>query len=250
MSQTFKFKVLSAGLLIVLNVILSSCQKSDKNDLKETQLCLNTATSATALTCLEKITSNNTAQAFKLRCAAMFISQGYTTPSSFTSALNSINGSGCGGGCSSTVAALNGLNFHSGDPKTVPSDRTANETAANLAFSYCSQSETNIYMQIASMFKIGTLATNMAYATTGAAGATPTEAELLAAVAALPAADLGAIVNTTYAATCTNTTNASDEIKKYCGELSTSIAATNGTDAAVGACLQHIMANPGATTCP
>lgn len=238
-----KTSFLKASLLAALTLGLFSCAKSsDKNDLKEAQLCLNTATSSEALTCIDKIASNNSAQAYKLRCAAVFISEGFNTPTAFIEALDKINNNSgsCTGGCSSTVGAISALSFKNTDNNSA-TDRAHSAAVADQAFSYCSLSDTGIYMQISSIFKIGTLAANIAYQTNG--GTTPTEDQIKTAISSLPDAEMGQLATSTYNATCQNLEKASDSTKKYCTELGTAVN-SGGSDTSIGACLKGKLANP------
>jgi hypothetical protein len=217
---------------------ISSCQKSDVNDLQQAQLCLNTATAAEASNCVTAIASNTTENAYKLRCSAVFISKGFGAPTSFISALDQIknggNAAGCTGTCSGSLAAMSTLNFGI--------DGSA-MTAANLAFSECSSSGVGIYTQISSLFKIGTLLTTTAGSIdignieTAAAALTGSSAEVV-----------GQVAQVTYSSTCLDTTNASESTKQYCAELS---AAINGgaTATAIGECLLKKMSDP-AYVCP
>ncbi len=225
---------------VIMTCAFYSCAKSEKNDLKETQLCLNTAAPAQAIACTDKIASNNSAQAYKLRCAAVFISEGYNTPSSFIDALDKINaGGGCSGTCSSTVAAISALTFKNANNANA-ADRARSSASASLAFSYCGQSETPIYMQISSLFNLGTLAANQAYAL----GTTnPTETDIKNALATLPAADLGNIASSTYNSTCMDIEKASDSTKKYCAQLSSAVTPGGGADA-IGTRLKALLAAP------
>lgn len=232
----------NVSLVLVASAFLFSCAKSEKNDLKEAQLCLNTSEGSDAMSCMDKISSNSTPQAYKLRCAAVFISEGFRSPTSFIDALDKINNNSgsCTGGCSSTVGAISALSFKNVD-NTSPTDRARSESIANLAFSYCSLAETNIYMQISSIFKIGTLAANIAYLTNG--GTTPTEDQIKTAISGLPDAEVGQLVTSTYSATCQDLEKASDSTKKYCEELGVAMNA-GGSEANIGACLKGKLANP------
>ncbi len=228
--------------LLATSTFYFSCEKSNKNDLKEAQICLNSSSPSEARGCINKISSLQTAQAFKLRCAAVFISEGYNTPASFISALDQLNGTtgGCTGGCSSTIGAISALTFKNANNLSA-SDQARSQAVADEAYSYCSQAETNIYMQISSLFKIGTYAANIAYLSNG--GTTPTPDQVRTALNALPDADVGAIVVQTYGATCQDVSNASDSTKKYCAELGTAVTA-GGTQAQIGNCLKQKLANP------
>ena len=237
--------------LALTSTFLFSCQNaaSSKDALKETQLCLNTSLPASARNCVTKISSDLSAAAFKLRCAAIFISEGYNTPSAFTGAFDQINSTGsCTGGCSSTVNAINSLNFHSGiNLGTDPVARQRNTDVATEAFLNCSQSGANVYTQISSLFQIGTLAT-MAYYSLGSS-TTPTQDQIKTAIGTLDPATLGGIVNTTYTSTCSgDLSKASAATVKLCSDLGAAVAG-GATPTAVGACLKIKLANP-AATCP
>ncbi len=238
MKQTTKIIFLS-----LLTLTIYSCQKSDNNDLQEAQLCLNTATAASAQSCVTKIASNTSENAYKLRCSATFIANNFGSPTSFVTALDQIkNGSnapGCvGGACSGTLVAMSSLNFGT---------TAAANDAAVQAFADCSASGVGIYTQISSIFKIGTLL--------AVAGSGTSPAALAAALAGLavsnPAA-VGEIVQTTYASSCQNLDKASDSTKQYCAQLSVALA--NGqSNADIGSCLLNKMNNPAYTfppTCP
>ena len=123
-----------------------------------------------------------------------------------------------------------------------------NTVSADEAVSYCSKSGVVAYAQMSSMFSIGT---QLKIALNGlGVGAAPTGAQLEAALAAIPAATLGGIVVSTYGASCSDLTNASDETKKYCSELTVAMSASGGSNAAIGACLQARMNDPTLTACP
>lgn len=236
--------------LALTSTLLFSCQNaaSSKDALKETQLCLNTSLPASARSCVSKISADLSTAAYKLRCAAIFISEGYNTPSAFTGAFDQINSpSGCSTACSSTVNAINSLNFHAGADLTLLSTRQRNIDVAAEAFLNCSQSGANVYTQISSLFEIGTLA-SMAYYALGSS-TTPTQDQIKTALAAIDPTTLGIIATTTYASTCSgDLSKASVATVKLCADLGA--AFTGGsTPAAIGACLAKKLANP-AATCP
>lgn len=219
-------------------ITFQSCQKSDMSNLQEAQYCLNKATASTAKACVASIASNTTAYADSLRCSAIFISEGFSTPAQFIDAIDSINNSGCGGTCSSTINALTTFNFNGG------ADNAANTATASEAFTVCSQSNVKFYAQVSSLFKIGTLAKI-------ASGLpNPSAADIETAIGTLPAATLGEIVITTHASVCTDTTDASEETKKYCAELAVALSSPGATPTTIGGCLQARLADPNLTTCP
>ena len=114
------------------------------------------------------------------------------------------------------------------------------------AFSYCSQSQAGIYLQISSLFRLGTIAAMASYAANGSA--TPTDDQIKAQIAALDSATLGAIVNITYNSSCQNLSSASDSTKAYCTELGKAVS-SGTTETAIGNCLKIKLQNP-AATCP
>ncbi len=239
LQKNFLFKI----TFVFLTACLVSCAKSEKNDLKEAQMCLNSSEGSNALACMDKIAANNSPQAYKLRCAAIFISEGFNSPASFIEALDKINNpsGSCTGGCSPTVGAISALSFVKSS-----TDKVRSEASVDLAFSYCSQAETPIYMQISSLFKIGTLAANIAYIASG--GAMPTEDQIKTAINTLPSAEMGQLVVSTYSASCQDLEKAPDSTKKYCAELGVAITA-GGTETQIGDCLKNKLATP-TYTCP
>ena len=109
-------KTLTTIIISLLITAFFSCQKSATENLKDAQLCLNSSAPAEARGCLSKIEADTSALANKLRCSAIFISEGFNTPASFISALDKLNAPGtCGAGCSSTVNAVTALSFKSGN---------------------------------------------------------------------------------------------------------------------------------------
>lgn len=240
-------------LLIVslTSLFLISCQNaaSSKDALKDVQLCLNTSTPATARSCLAAITSDVSAAAYKLRCAAIFIAEGYNTPAAFTGAFDQINTAGnCTTGCSSTVNVINSLNFHSGtNLNTDTAARQRNLDVASEAFLNCSQSGAAIYTQISSIFKIGTLA-SMAYYAFPGNSAIPTQDQIKTYIASVDPGTLGTIATATYASTCQNTATATSATVKLCSELGTAVS-SSGSITAIGNCLISKLQNP-AATCP
>lgn len=244
LSKNFQRSFFALVALATLTFTFSCAKSTDKDALKEVQLCLNSSAPSEAMACTTKIESDLSPQAYKLRCAAVFISEGFNTPSSFITALDKINQSsgGCTSGCSSTVGAIAALTFKNTD-NTSATDRTRSENVANLAFQYCTLSQTNIYMQISSLFKIGTMAANLVYALSG--NVVPTADQIEAQISNLPAADIGNMAISTYNATCQDLTNASDSTKKYCADLNAAVTTGGGDPTAVGNALKaKLVATP------
>lgn len=233
MNQTTKVILLS-----LFTATLFSCQKSDTNDLQDAQLCLNTAAASEAMNCVSKISDNTTENAYKLRCSAVFIANGFGSPSSFITALDQIkngsNNASCTGSCSGSLAAMSSLNFG-----TTQSDLDE----ATLAFNQCNQSGVGIYSQISSIFKIGTLLAK----TAGSIDI----GNLESATALLSGTDkavVGEVVQATYTTACADTSKASESTKQYCTELSAAISG-GATAQSIGECLLGKLADP-AHVCP
>lgn len=239
--KTKAYKIFS--LLFFVTIFTVSCQKSNTNDLQIAQICLNAASAGSALSCVNKISGDTSENAFKLRCAAYFISEGFGAMSSFAPALDQINGSttGCSGTCSPTLAAMTTLSFRSGNV-SLQTVKDANNLKAATTFEQCSQSGVKIYSEISSIFRIGTLTAMIAGVSN------PSATQLEAALPSLPSATLGAVVLTAYQTSCTNLDGASDSAKKYCSELNSAIG-TKTDPTLIGDCMKIKLDNP-AALCP
>ncbi len=230
MQSTLK-KAISIAALTLFSLSFFSCKKNDVDELQEAQYCLNKTSDANARSCVSKIASMGTPSAYKLMCASVFISKGFGSVSSFASALDQItnpsSGSGCSGtDCSGSLNAMNIMNFGT------------DTAAADDAVNYCTKAQVVAYAQMSSMFSIGTL---MKIALGSAA---PTGTNLDAAASAMPDAAIGAIVNATYAASCSDLSNASDETKKYCSQMQVALQNSDGSNSGVGSFLKGCLTNP------
>ena len=86
-----KLTALKTAALLILSFTMMSCQKNDTDLLQEAQSCLNTSPSNEARQCVSKISSLNTPAAYKLRCAAIYIYEGFGSASSLINGLNDMN---------------------------------------------------------------------------------------------------------------------------------------------------------------
>lgn len=237
-------------IVFLFSILFISCQKSNVNDLQEAQLCLDRSTPATAKQCVEKIAADVSENGYKLKCAAVFISEGFNSPASFADALDQIksptSGHGCVSDCSSTLAVMNSFNFSSGD-NTQASNRAKNNATADEAFNYCTLSGVKIYTLISSLFKLGTMVSMLTPSVI--AGGQSTVADLENAINSLTPADVGGVVAIAYQSTCQNLpTTASDSTKQYCSEMGSAYnSGTTNTD--IGTCLINKLKDPTAT-CP
>lgn len=241
MNLYLKLRLIVPSLIILSSI---SCKKSELEDLKNAQICLNTAPASQARACVSSLSGDNSELANALKCSAVFISEGFGTPESLP--LDLVNGStGCGGSCSPTVNALLVLNFDSGD-LTDANVRTSNINTAREAAGYCAASGVKVYSLIGSLFQIGTEA-KMAAASSGFTS--PTATQLETAIGTLDPTTLGNLVLTTHSSSCNGTPESqSDSTVKFCTELNTAIGAYTAP-ADIGACLKIKLDNP-AAVCP
>ncbi len=230
------------SILLIAVLAFTSCQKSSVEDLQDAQLCLNTVAPASAKGCVAKIASDTSPTANKLRCAAVFISEGYGSTSSFVTAIESLKTPGtCTGGCSSTVNAVTALSFGN---NAIIANRAVSLATSDDAFNYCTLSGVPLYQQISALFRLGTLASVQAHI--AGSGATPTSTEIKTALGTLLPADLGAIAISTYAGSCQNLNASSDSTKSFCADLAIATAAGDKSPTAVGICFKSKLA--GTTT--
>ncbi len=229
--------------IAALTAAIFSCQKNTSEALLDAQICLNTAAPSQARGCVAKIASDTSEFAYKLRCSAVFIAEGYGSTSSFIAAVDSLKSPGtcAGDGCTSTVTAVSALAFKSGD-NTTGSGQAQNLASSLEAFDNCSKSGVSIYGQLSSLFRIGTLAfvaTNLT---------NPSQAQIEAAIEALPPADLGNLIISTQASSCQNLASAPDSTVAFCNEVGAAIS--KGGDATqIGDCFKKKATMP-SYVCP
>lgn len=92
-----KANTIFSGLVITLALILTSCgSQKEVDNIGEAQQCLNEATASTAMACTSKVDGLTSAGAYNIRCAAAFVREGFTNPSKYTTAFDSLKNSGSG----------------------------------------------------------------------------------------------------------------------------------------------------------
>lgn len=219
---------LFATVIMTTAFILTSCKKSELEDLKDAQICLNNSASSEARACLNKISGDTSAQAYQLRCSAVFIEEGFGNPASLIGALDQSNDAAGCAGCSSSMNILTEMAFSS-------------NTTSTEAFNYCNASGVAVYSQLSSIVQISTLAKTL----TGVSQ--PTTAQIETELGNMPDADLGNIVLTTVQNGCTAQGANNESLAKYCTELSGAVSSyTDPAD--IGACLKFKLTGDGA--CP
>ncbi len=229
----FSFSVVSICTALIF--ILTSCKQSETDQMREAQLCLNSAPAGQASNCLSKISNNTSEQAYELRCSASFIDGGLGDPIAVLNALNEANGTSQCSGCSSSLNTLNVLAFDT-------------LTLANETFNNCKLSGVSSYTQVSSIVKVATLAKSVSTTAT-------TAEEFQTVLASLAGADeetLGQIAIDTVTYGCAQSTSSSNTsaLQQYCTELSNTVISSSAAD--VGACLKYHLTglNPPGGSCP
>lgn len=214
MKTTKKTTMLLSATVLMTTMTFTSCTKESELDtIKDAQMCLNTATTATAQSCVSKLAAINTEQASQLKCAAYFIQEGYGTP---TKLIDAIEAAESGGGDSS-MNMISELSFSS-------------SVQSAAAFEVCNDSGIAVYSQLSSLVQISTLAK-----TIDPTAVSP--AEFSAAVGNIPAAVLGDLVQTTYSSSCSGESGSGEALQEFCGELGEALSENSAAD--VGTCLKY-----------
>lgn len=208
--------ILSATALMTAMTFTSCNKESELDAIKDAQMCLNTATTATAQSCVAKLSAIATEQASQLKCAAYFIQEGFGTPSALIDAIDAAEGASCTG-CSGSMNIISALKF------SAPAQSSA-------AFEVCSTSGIPVYSQLSSLVQISTLANAF-----GASATTPAQFET--AITSMPATMLGEVVLTAFESSCTGESGSGAALQKFCGELKGAVA--EATPADVGTCLKY-----------
>lgn len=246
MEEPMKKKILSIVLILIIVPLffffISSCGPKDIDKVGDAQACLNSATSATASSCMSKVDGLETTAAYNIRCAAMFIQEGFTSPTKFTNALNSLNGT------TGTSSFMGLITFSS--QGTIASD----DANAATAFDYCYKSggkgatlisafgymATSLYKAMSCTPTTPT-ATGYDLAGTGCLGdTTPITGKVSQFVIKIGTGDssalsfldsLGAVVLATKNVSCSSTTSTNEQL---CTTLKNSVTAGNGSNRRIG----------------
>ena len=136
-----------AGLL---SLSLMACEDQEEVNLFAAQQCLDTATAATAQSCVAKLSGNNSQQAYILRCAADFVAGGITT-SSIATALENIDKAGT----DPTAAMFSAFQFQGATP-------AAANAAADAAAVNCNAAGSDTLKALVNTARLATLATTTA----------------------------------------------------------------------------------------
>lgn len=209
-----KTSMLLSITALMTAMTLTSCDKESELDtIKDAQMCLNTATTATAQSCVSKLAAISTEQASQLKCAAYFIQEGYGTP---TKLIDAIEAAESGGGTSS-MNMISELSFSS-------------SVQSEAAFEVCNDSGIAVYSQLSSLVQISTLAKAI-----NPLALSP--ADFSTAVSSIDPTVLGDLVQTTYTSSCSGQSGSGEALQEFCGELGEALAASSTAD--IGTCLQY-----------
>lgn len=218
--------------------LITSCgPQSEKSLLQEAQLCLNEATADQARNCVSKISNITTPGAYKLRCSAIFISEGFGGAAELVKNLDLIESGGSCTNCSTMVPLMTVFSFNKN--RTDSDSRSINIATSEEAVSECTQAGSKGYYQVSQLFRMGTLAQMEAYEKGGVAPSTiPNESDIQAAIDRITPEVLGEIALSTYRFTCNQTTNPSETMKSICKDFNDAIGTNIDSPELVGECLK------------
>ncbi len=128
------------------------CVKRDIDKISEGQDCLDTSTTDTAISCLQKVEGIETPGAHLIRCSAYFIDQGFADPTRLASVAQQI-GNSAGTPASNTIAALSVMGFVA---TKYGNDMTLNFALSEKAFEYCSKSKSPGLIYLSALTRIST----------------------------------------------------------------------------------------------
>lgn len=232
-------RILFTSLIISSLLFLSSCGEKEDDKLGDAQACLDKATSATAMSCIEKINDLDSSGAHTLKCAAYFIAEGFDTPEKYSQIFDKIKKqpAGCNS-CSTTMGVVDVLAFGSAG---VSSNEAIELNLKNseIALNHCSKSGSKSYALISTLAQVSTVI-NMTLHKYGTGDIQSSINSIInggASDIATPA-DIGNIASVAYQTTCTTGEQGkeSTSIKSVCDELSVAInSGSSATD--VGNCI-------------
>lgn len=142
-------------ILSLLSISLVHCAATESDKIRDAQDCLNKATTATARTCYNKVSGVSSRGASLIRCAALFVEQGFSSPSQLQSIITSMQGSGSNPTATSMVA----LSFKA---HGVSASDSTDVTNASDAAVQCAASGSNGLMMLASMSSMATSISQLA----------------------------------------------------------------------------------------
>ena len=222
------------GLLVVVSLLNFGCVKRDIDKISEAQDCLDTATSANALTCMEKIEGVETAGANLIRCSAYFVDQGFADTTRLASVAERISSSN-GTPQDNTFAALSVMGF-----VATKYTKSENNSLSEKSLAVCEKSKSPGLIYLSSLSRISTVILNVS-AYDHLSGNPPTTTELENVVcnnpdsAVLTAIGMAAIA--AYQNDCVLHQGSGQTTDAVCQQYATAIANNNSDPLAVGTAL-------------
>jgi hypothetical protein len=211
MKQNSIFTVLVGGLLF-----LSACGKeTDTDKIAEAQTCLDTATAATAATCVEKVDGLYSQGAYLIRCAGKFVVEGYNDSTKLATAMNQISGNTGSSGSTAMMAAL---------AFTAEATTALNSTSAQQAFEYCTLAKSKGLILLSGLAQTSSVLADLA----GDTNLTGAELQALMGTQQNNPVAQAAVGSAVAAMYTTNCTNSQSTTGAYCEQFESALANVPG----------------------
>ncbi len=215
--------------VLLIGFLLGACSaKKDADKVADAQACLNSSTQATAMDCVSKVDGVETAAAYTVRCAAIFIRQGFSQPAFVAQAATQIKS---GSGSSSTTAVMEAFEFRA------LSTLTENYNQSQTALDYCSRSSSKGLSFLATTASLATTSKYLTSVVSGCSSSADTATQLACLKNANDtAADtaVGTIVSGAYATNCSGAQAGANQA--LCDQFTTATSTCAPTDyACIGA---------------
>lgn len=139
--------------LAVAIFLLTGCAKKESDHVAEAQACLDSSTSATALSCLSLVDGISSASANTIRCSIYFVDQGFSEPARLSAVADQITSNA--NPDSASFQALATMGF-TASKYSMPQ----NDTLSATAFSFCQSSKSPGLIYLSSMSRIATATLN------------------------------------------------------------------------------------------
>lgn len=164
-------KILKGSVIGALTLGLISCGNSENDKIADAQICLDKATSETALSCMDKVDGMTTPASELIRCSAYFVDQGFGEASRLANVAEKITDESNSG--DGTMAALSFMAF-----SAQKYSKTRNHELSEASFVSCNASKSGGLIYLSSMSRIATTAMNLIGSYDPSTGVPPTEAEI------------------------------------------------------------------------
>ncbi|MEI7973211.1 MAG: hypothetical protein WCH11_02465 [Bdellovibrio sp.] len=204
--------------------LLSGCaNKKEADKVVDAQACLNASSQGTALDCVSKVEGLDSSAANTIRCAAIFIRQGFSNPTFVAQAANQVKS---GSGKSATLAIMTAFEF-----KALASV-SENYTMSQDALKYCSQSGSKGLGFLATSASLATTSKYLSFVIVGACGSAGDTAAQLTCLKTqnntTADAAVGTVVAAAYQTNCQGTQAGAN--KEFCSQFATATAACASTN--------------------